>query len=394
MYAGLKGKKRKRAPTPDPPAAGPGPSAFPPDSSSTTTVPLPPTNNSPPANPNAHYAPKPRKWQKSSSIVIESRVIDTRTPIPEWYTAISEKGDHDPGNWSEVGSIKQLIRYCIDARARGDFSMERISVSNVRDQIHKMEFFPGVTLLAVKSSRVLEERGLRVIFGGEYDGLFPWDVRADARALYGKWWKGDVDGDLLTGIVVRRNTHSSGAVRTSKMLRKGYEKRGANEVGDNGLINGQWWPDRRCLWRDGAHGSLEAGIHGETDKGAYAIVVSSNYYADQDSGEILEYCGTESQTAIPTRYTKMMQEAFALQQPIRVIRAAKKGSDYAPKMGYRYDGLYIITSEEVLDAERYMTRFTLKRKEGQDPIRYQGVEARPTKYEMHEHMKIKELLQG
>lgn len=88
----------------------------------------------------------------------------------------------------------------------------------------------------------------------------------------------------------------------------------------------------------------------------------------------------------------MMQESFALKQPIRVIRAAKKGSFYAPAYGYRYDGLYVITDEEKLGTEKHMARFTLKRVEGQDPIRFRGPESRPTKYEMKEYTKIKELL--
>jgi hypothetical protein len=110
--------------------------------------------------------------------------------------------------------------------------------------------------------------------------------------------------------------------------------------------------------------------------------------------QVLEYCGTESTTGEPTRYTKMMQEAFAMQQPIRVIRAAKRGSLYAPYMGYRYDGLYIITNEETLSTEKFMARFTLKRKEGQDPVRFEGKESRPTAYEMNEYTKIKALLKG
>lgn len=95
-----------------------------------------------------------------------------------------------------------------------------------------------------------------------------------------------VDGSLLRGIEVRRNTHSTGTVRMSEMMEAGYKKKDANVVGANGLFNGQWWPDRRCVWRDGGYGWLEAGIHGETNKGAYAIVISSNDYADRDNREV------------------------------------------------------------------------------------------------------------
>jgi hypothetical protein len=184
--------------------------------------------------------------------------------------------------------VKDYIQYCLDARIKGDKDDESRYVDHVRDRVHRMEGFPFLSLALIKESKVLEAKGLPIIFSEEpqYEDLFPWDIKADAKALHQRWWKGDIDGSALRGIVVRKNTHSSGAKGTSKMLEKGYVKKDANVVGENGLVNGMWWPDRRCVWRDGGHSSLEAGICGEAGKGAYAVVVSSNEYADQDNGEV------------------------------------------------------------------------------------------------------------
>ena len=78
--------------------------------------------------------------------------------------------------------------------------------------------------------------------------------------------------------------------------------------------------------------------------------------------------------------------------PVRVLRQSNKKSGYAPKEGIRYDGLYQITARECLKVETAFYRFTLQRLPGQDPIRYHGVEARPTYEELAELSKMKELL--
>ena len=40
--------------------------------------------------------------------------------------------------------------------------------------------------------------------------------------------------------------------------------------------------------RDGAHGEIEAGIHGQPGKGAYSIVLSGSGYSDIDEGNTLK----------------------------------------------------------------------------------------------------------
>lgn len=88
-----------------------------------------------------------------------------------------------------------------------------------------------------------------------------------------------------------------------------------------------------------------------------------------------------------------MLDSWIKNQPIRVLRAANRSSKYAPKEGIRYDGLYEITDKEILDPKTAMFRFSLKRVKGQDPIRYKGVEIRPTDQELKERMTIRKLLE-
>ena len=89
-----------------------------------------------------------------------------------------------------------------------------------------------------------------------------------------------------------------------------------------------------------------------------------------------------------------MEEAFQLKQPVRVLRAKNPKSRYAPKQGIRYDGMYEITDKEILNLETAFMRFSLKRLEGQDPIRWEeeGEAERPTAQEAGALMRIKDLL--
>lgn len=173
-------------------------------------------------------------------------------------------------------------------------------------------------------------------------------------------------------------------------------------VGHNGLVNGQWWPIRQGVLRDGAHGEVEAGIAGKTGKGAFSIVMADGGYADKDECDVscvmnvllddhtnlhetIYYCSTESSTNTPTKGTVLLRSTLSHHNhPIRVLRAAKKKSFYAPDEGIRYDGLYNIVSEELLKPETALYRFKLVRVPGQEPIRYKGPEKRPTQQQIVE----------
>jgi len=88
----------------------------------------------------------------------------------------------------------------------------------------------------------------------------------------------------------------------------------------------------------------------------------------------------------------MMLESCNKGQVVRVLRAVNKNSLYAPKAGIRYDGLYKVTNQELLDGKTAMYRFILERQPGQDPIRFKGVETRPTERELQEFNRIQQLL--
>ena len=104
----------------------------------------------------------------------------------------------------------------------------------------------------------------------------------------------------------------------------------------------------------GAHGARIAGIAGDTDLGAYSIVVSSSGFydaLDRDEGRRLFYSGSGShenedpdRPAKSTSGTKALKASLATGRPVRVLRAGNPGNNeshpWAPERGIRYDGLY------------------------------------------------------
>ena len=89
-----------------------------------------------------------------------------------------------------------------------------------------------------------------------------------------------------------------------------------------------------------------------------------------------------------------MLKAHEIQQPLRVLRSASlhATNPYRPSRGIRYDGLYQITSHEILDQKTAMYRFSLVRVGAQDAIRYSGEGMIPSNAQILELNKIRERL--
>ncbi|ELR06555.1 hypothetical protein VC83_07495 [Pseudogymnoascus destructans] len=330
----------------------------------------------------------PRK--KAIASYTNKQAVDTRIRSSEWYEKINMREKYSRGDLQSVAYLRTLCHNYVSA-SHG--SEREKAATEIRTKLHEMEFFQCISGIIIKKSRILEDDGLPRIFDNQ-DGVdFPFDLRADAKALYLRWIVGDLDSHLLRGITTEKGRLESGMKRTSHRLDKKYSlKRSANVVGDNCLVNGQWWPNRICALRDGAHGEQEAGIHGQVGKGTYSVVVAQGGYADEDKEMAIEYCGTQSENSIPTKNTKLLLESYESEQPLRVLRAENKSSKFAPKKGIRYDGLYTVVEYTILDAGTAMYRFSLRRCKDQDPIRYRGPEARPTDQELKQYALIRESL--
>ena len=106
---------------------------------------------------------------------------------------------------------------------------------------------------------------------------------------------------------------------------------------------------------------------------------------------MIHYCGTNSKTSTPTYRTQLLIDSLKTGNPVRVLRSKSK-SQFAPKEGIRFDGMYKVIGKELLEKDTAMYRFELHREANQDPIRYKGAEARPTSQELRQLKKINALL--
>lgn len=143
------------------------------------------------------------------------------------------------------------------------------------------------------------------------------------------------------------------ADRRQYSIDESYRKKRANTIGHNNLRVGDWWPKQICALRDGAHGAKVSGISGNSDDGAFSIVLSGTYdNLDADRGDILYYCGSHSlvnkdpTTPIKSCYTNALRHSIGTKRPVRVLRSARSNSPWSPSHGIRYDGLYVVTGEE------------------------------------------------
>ena len=306
----------------------------------------------------------------------------------EWYADLkgprNNGGKHGPKvNRSHETAIRFLVTAARDIRSRIESGNSRTEdlVHQLRGRLQEAVFFDFVTPELLKASKVLDQNGLDMIFQAP-EGIFPLDIVEDTAMLFAKWMIGDLDPHLLRGInVINKRNKELKKTMLHRTLVPGYPFRlSCDCLGDDHLINGQWWPLLICARRDGAHGEIEAGIHGSSALGAHSILISGSSYDDIDRGEELHYCGTPGKDGKPSTRTGYMIKSCENHTPVRVLRTHNlpQNNPYRPAVGLRYDGLYRITDFTVRKPETVTHRFTLKRLPGQNPIRNAGPGARPT----------------
>jgi len=113
--------------------------------------------------------------------------------------------------------------------------------------------------------------------------------------------------------------------------------------------------DREHLCNTGLHATRWKGIQGNTKDGARSVVLSGGYEDDDDLGEEFTYTGSGGQKAwgwgsdmpqvedqVWARENMALLMSYQLRKPVRVIRGSNLRSAFAPRQGYRYDGLYMV----------------------------------------------------
>jgi putative restriction endonuclease len=119
-----------------------------------------------------------------------------------------------------------------------------------------------------------------------------------------------------------------------------------------GYPEGSCFASRLELSEAGVHRPRVAGISGRGREGADSVVLAGGYEDTQDFGREILYTGhggrdveTGKQIGhqVLTRGNLALVTNNLLGLPVRVVRGARHPSPYAPSLGYRYDGLYVVS---------------------------------------------------
>lgn len=228
---------------------------------------------------------------------------------------------------------------------------------------------------------------------------WPFDIKADAREIHRRWWKGQFDPSMFRGIILGKTrnpstVHDHSADKLDPAWSEKFKRKGG-DGGPNKLINGQWWPTQLAAVRDGAHGNFERYITHNPKRGAVSCILHGGpaFSNNVDEGNVvlLSTSGGHDGNSLPGRTLAMLQR-HKVGGPIRLLRSSSINSEYAPKAGLRYDGLYDVVEVETRpqpsDPDQHF-RFRLVRCAGQDPIRHQAPYARPTQQELDIYAKLK-----
>lgn len=120
----------------------------------------------------------------------------------------------------------------------------------------------------------------------------------------------------------------------------------------SGINEGHWFEGRKEMMPTSFHRNWGAGIDGNGNEGTAAIVLSGGYEDDFDSGDEIIYTGAggndpntgkqiEDQTW-ENRGNAGLLISWNEGLPVRVIRGFNHKSEFSPKTGYLYAGLYSV----------------------------------------------------
>jgi putative restriction endonuclease len=119
-----------------------------------------------------------------------------------------------------------------------------------------------------------------------------------------------------------------------------------------GIEEGQQFLDRKEMMPSSFHRNWGAGIDGNAKNGTAAIILSGGYEDDEDNGDEIIYTGAGGND--PNTGRQIEDQSWdnrgnaglltSMDQglPVRVSRGYKHKSDYSPKSGYTYAGLYSV----------------------------------------------------
>ncbi len=120
----------------------------------------------------------------------------------------------------------------------------------------------------------------------------------------------------------------------------------------HGVTEGQTFRDRQALMDAKIHRVRQAGIDGNPAEGSSSIVLNGGFVDDYDLGDVIIYTGHGANDPNTNRQigdqdwdatgNKALLVSELNNLPVRVTRGYKHRSEFSPKEGYRYGGIYYV----------------------------------------------------
>jgi putative restriction endonuclease len=139
-----------------------------------------------------------------------------------------------------------------------------------------------------------------------------------------------------------------------------------------GINEGDWFESRKEMMHNSFHRNWAQGIDGNGNEGAAAIVLSGGYEDDMDLGDEIIYTGSggndpNTGKQVKDQIWKNSGNAGLLKSMneglvVRVIRGHTHKSEFSPKKGYTYAGLYSVVDAwvEIGKSKYIICRFRLE----------------------------------
>ncbi|KAI7671151.1 hypothetical protein KC322_g16040, partial [Hortaea werneckii] len=242
------------------------------------------------------------------------------TEPPKWYQTLKPSGGRVRGTTYESGviaGVKDAINKAKMHRGSGNDAGLRSQFETLSHYLHKAPFMQ-VTGQLLRDNRVLHKQdGLQQIFDPEYMAGVPYPewLQADAKELFNKWRNKNFETNLFWGLEAGRAATRHAEGRATTIDWNTVNRVSCDRHGNESIVNGQWWPLQLCLLRDGAHGQSQQGIHGKKGHGAFSCVIAGGLapdnqpYPNIDEGDIVYYCGTDSNDGSVTEGTSRLIES-------------------------------------------------------------------------------------
>jgi putative restriction endonuclease len=253
------------------------------------------------------------------------------------------------GGEKTVGSALSRLGFEVAALGSPEQHITRDSVLQVLAEIDRL----GETSWLAKWDQNAADRYYVVVDGKRYPAKAVIAVAAAISSGQSRVAPGDWRGEARTVVRPLRALGFTVDNAGPTSRRSGAAPSVFGEI--PGYPPGSRFDGREQIVAAGLHRHLQAGISGNPEEGADAIVVSGGYVDDEDFGDRLIYTGqggrdsggrqVSDQTLTKGNLGLVNSEIAGL--PVRVIRGSAGDPAHSPSSGYRYDGLFTVTSHWV-----------------------------------------------